>query len=149
MITQRDLAGLMPDTCRPSATEQPQRPELTGVAAVVAEQLGGSLLRVTVRLTSLASQVRPPLRDHLLAQVEEIDELMHAVRELLVPARDGAAPDSVVAGRCPEADPSDAHATDRGVGGPVRVGAAPRICPTRVTRAMAAARSPMSANVVG
>jgi hypothetical protein len=149
MITQRDLAGIMPNTCRPGVTERPQHPELPGVAAVVAEQLGSSLLRVTLRLTSLASQARPPLRDHLLAQVEEIDELMHAVRELLVPAAEGAARNSVVPGRRPETNPFDADASDRGVGESVRVGAVPRICPTRVTRAMAAARSPASTNVTG
>lgn len=99
MITQRDLAGI-PNSQACGPAEQPQHPELPGAVAILAEHLGGPLLRVTLRLTALASQAPLPLRDQLLAQVEEIDELIHTARQLLIPAAGGAPGNSL-----PSSDP--------------------------------------------
>jgi hypothetical protein len=100
VITQRDLAGIPNgQACGPA--EQPQHPELPGAVAILAEHLGGPLLRVTVRLTALASQAPLPLRDQLLAQVEEIDELIHTARQLLIPAAGGAPGNSAATERPP------------------------------------------------
>lgn len=121
MITQRDLAGIPISQAR-GAVEPPAHPELPAAVAILAEHLGGPLLRVTLRLTALASQAPPPLRAQLLAQVEEIDELIHTARQLLLPAAGGAPDNSAAIGDPSGVNSAGAGALGCGVGEPVGVG---------------------------